>query len=47
VAGREATVLRYNGQLPGPTLHVQPGDLLQVELVNQMAVPTNLHVHGL
>jgi FtsP/CotA-like multicopper oxidase with cupredoxin domain len=47
VAGQEATVLRYNGQLPGPTLHVQPGDVLQVELVNRMAAPTNLHVHGL
>ena len=47
VAGRQATVLGYNGGLPGPTLHVQPGDRLQVRLVNRLSAPTNLHVHGL
>jgi FtsP/CotA-like multicopper oxidase with cupredoxin domain len=47
LAGRAATTLDYNGGLPGPTLHVQPGDRLQVELVNMLAEPTNLHVHGL
>ena len=33
VAGRQATVLRYNGALPGPTLHLQPGDRLQICLL--------------
>lgn len=47
VAGRQATVLGYNGGLPGPTLHVRPGDRLRVQLVNQLSTPTNLHVHGL
>ncbi len=47
VAGREATTLSYNGGLPGPTLHLQPGDRLQVRLVNDLDAPTNLHVHGL
>lgn len=47
VAGRDATVLSYNGGLPGPTLHLQPGDRLQVRLVNGLDAPTNLHVHGL
>ncbi len=28
VAGRQATTLSYNGGLPGPTLHLQPGDRL-------------------
>ena len=47
VAGREATTLSYNGGVPGATLHVRPGDRLQVWLVNDLGAPTNLHVHGL
>ena len=47
VAGRDATALGYNGGVPGPTLHLQPGDRLRVELVNRLSAPTNLHVHGL
>lgn len=47
VAGRAATALAYNGGLPGPTLHLQPGDRLRVQLANRLDAPTNLHVHGL
>jgi hypothetical protein len=47
IAGRPATALSYNGGLPGPTLRLQPGDRLQVQLVNRLPDPTNLHVHGL
>jgi FtsP/CotA-like multicopper oxidase with cupredoxin domain len=47
VAGTTATTLSYNGGLPGPTLHLRPGDRLRIELVNQLTAPTNLHVHGL
>lgn len=47
VAGREATTLGYNGGLSGPTLHLQPGDRLQLRLVNDLEAPTNLHLHGL
>ncbi|WP_245160694.1 multicopper oxidase family protein [Blastococcus sp. CT_GayMR16] len=47
VAGRDSTTLSYNGGLPGPTLYLQPGDRLQVRLVNDLDAPTNLHVHGL
>ena len=39
--------MSYNGGLPGPTLHLQPGDRLQAQLVNRLSAPTNLHVHGL
>lgn len=46
-AGSEATILGYNGGLPGPTLHLQPGDRLQIELANRLTEATNLHVHGL
>ena len=47
VAGRPVTALTYNAGLPGPTLRLEPGDRLRVQLVNRLADPTNLHVHGL
>jgi FtsP/CotA-like multicopper oxidase with cupredoxin domain len=47
LAGRDATTLRYNGSVPGPTLHLRPGDHLGVDLVNHLDQPTNLHTHGL
>ncbi|WP_233496184.1 multicopper oxidase family protein [Geodermatophilus sp. TF02-6] len=47
VGGRPAVMLTYNGTVPGPTIRVRPGDRLQVRLTNRLAVPTNLHTHGL
>lgn len=47
VAGGTARMLAYHGTVPGPTLHLRPGDTLKVRLVNAMATPTNLHTHGL
>jgi FtsP/CotA-like multicopper oxidase with cupredoxin domain len=47
LAGRQATTMRYNGGVPGPTLHLQPGDHLGIDLVNHLDQPTNLHTHGL
>jgi len=47
IGGREATVLAYNGSLPGPSLSLRPGDRLEVALENGLGAMTNLHVHGL
>ncbi|MEO3931664.1 multicopper oxidase family protein [Micrococcaceae bacterium Sec7.4] len=47
LGGRPARALCYNGTVPGPTLHVRPGDELSIRLVNSIDQPTNLHVHGL
>lgn len=47
VGGRNVTALTYNRGLPGPTLFLQPGDVLRVTLDNQLSTTTNLHVHGL
>ncbi|MHA7282259.1 multicopper oxidase family protein [Arthrobacter sp. TMS2-4] len=47
LAGRPAAALGYNGGIPGPTLRVRAGDVLQIGLVNNLAETTNLHVHGL
>ena len=47
LAGRDATTVRYNGSVPGPTLNLRPGDHLGIDLVNHLDRPTNLHTHGL
>ncbi len=47
LANRNAQLLAYNGQVPGPILEVRPGDRVRLHLVNQLDQPTNLHFHGL
>lgn len=37
----------YNGAFAAPTLQVNPGDLLDITIVNQLPEPTDLHTHGL
>ncbi len=37
----------YDGSTPGPTLVICRGDVVHVNLVNKLPLPTNLHVHGL
>lgn len=46
VAGDTVTARVYDGAFTGPTLFVNPGDLLHVTLVNHLDEPTNLHFHG-
>lgn len=45
--GREASVLTFNGSMPGPTLRVVPGDTMRITITNDLDASTNLHVHGL
>lgn len=47
IAGVTARMLTYNGSVPGPTLHLRPGDRMRVRLINDLDKPTNLHTHGL
>ena len=47
LAGTDAHVLTYSGELPGATWRVSPGDRIAVRLVNRLDAPTNLHFHGL
>ncbi|MET3948295.1 FtsP/CotA-like multicopper oxidase with cupredoxin domain [Arthrobacter sp. UYCu512] len=47
IAGTNATVLTYNGSVPGPTMFLRPGDRVNLTLENGLRDPTNLHVHGL
>lgn len=40
--------MSYEGSIPGPTLRVRPGDLLEIRLINNLGGrDTNLHVHGM
>ena len=44
------TLRGYNGLVPGPMLIVEPGDTLNIELINNLEDPEelmNLHTHGL
>ena len=37
----------YNGQIPGPRLHIRQGDRVRIDLVNKMPEDTTIHWHGL
>ncbi len=37
----------YNGSYPGPTLAVNPGDTMNIKLINQLPMATNFHFHGM
>ncbi|WP_263970670.1 multicopper oxidase family protein [Leptolyngbya sp. KIOST-1] len=47
LGNRNANLLTYNGQVPGPRLETKPGDTVQIRFANQLNQPTNLHYHGL
>jgi FtsP/CotA-like multicopper oxidase with cupredoxin domain len=36
----------FNGQMPGPEIHVAEGDTVRVTLKNSLPVPTTIHWHG-
>ena len=37
----------FNGQTPGPLMHVREGDDVQVEVENQTTLPHTIHWHGM
>lgn len=46
-SGRSTRAWGFNGQVPGPTIEAQVGDVLQVRLTNRLGEPTAIHWHGL
>ncbi|WP_155488325.1 multicopper oxidase domain-containing protein, partial [Aeromonas caviae] len=46
-AGVRTKVWAYNGQLPGPLIEVNEGDMVEVHLRNQLPQATTIHWHGL
>jgi FtsP/CotA-like multicopper oxidase with cupredoxin domain len=47
VPGVKTRAWGYNGQIPGPVLEANVGDVLEVQLTNNLAEPTTIHWHGL
>ena len=47
VAGISTRAWGFDGQVPGPTLDVQVGDVLEIRLTNRLPEPTAVHWHGL
>ena len=43
----EVGAYAYNGQVPGPLIHVQPDDRIRVRVRNDLANATTVHWHGL
>ena len=37
----------YNGQIPGPALHVNVGDKVRIVLKNELPESTSMHLHGI
>jgi FtsP/CotA-like multicopper oxidase with cupredoxin domain len=47
IAGAELRMLAYNDSIPGPTLHVDQGAEITVQVVNDGDTETTVHWHGL
>jgi FtsP/CotA-like multicopper oxidase with cupredoxin domain len=47
VGGDELRMLAYNGSIPGPTLHVDQGTQLTVDVANEGDIEATVHWHGL
>jgi suppressor of ftsI len=47
IAGQPIRGRVFNGSFVGPTLRLRPGERIELELVNHLMEPTNLHFHGL
>lgn len=47
VPGQKTLVWSYNGQVPGPTLDGNVGDVLEIRLTNRLAEATTIHWHGI
>jgi FtsP/CotA-like multicopper oxidase with cupredoxin domain len=44
--GKVVDAMAYNGQIPGPDIHVDVGDKVQVVLKNELTESTVIHWHG-
>jgi spore coat protein A len=46
IPGLTSTVYGYNGLFPGPTILARQGRPVRIRQVNELAVPTGVHLHG-
>jgi len=47
VPGQHTRAWTFGGQVPGPTIEAQVGDVLEIHVANRLAEPTVVHWHGL
>jgi FtsP/CotA-like multicopper oxidase with cupredoxin domain len=47
ISGKKVWGESYDGDYVGPTMHLVPGEHVELTLVNRLTTPTNLHFHGL
>lgn len=47
VRGRDVVMYAFNGQQPGPLVHVRQGMTVHVNFVNRTELPTAVHWHGI
>ncbi|MBN2623450.1 MAG: multicopper oxidase domain-containing protein [Acidimicrobiales bacterium] len=45
--GKFVDAWTYNGTVPGPRMHVEVGDRVEVVLNNDLPMATDLHIHGI
>ena len=45
--GQVVDAWTYNGIVPGPQMHVDIGDRVEVEVINNLPMATDLHIHGI
>ncbi|HMW88410.1 MAG TPA: multicopper oxidase domain-containing protein [Candidatus Obscuribacter sp.] len=45
--GQKIQALTYNGQIPGPEIHLREGEPTKIVLHNELGQPTSLHFHGI
>ena len=46
IPGKPTTIWGYEGQLPGPTIKARRGRRVVIQQVNDLKVPTTVHLHG-
>ncbi len=44
--GKVVKAWTYNGRVPGPWIRVEPGDKVEVVILNKLPVSTDIHWHG-
>ncbi|MCC6317377.1 MAG: multicopper oxidase family protein [Gemmatimonadaceae bacterium] len=47
VPGQRTRAWAFGGQVPGPTIEAQVGDVLEIRVINHLPEPTVVHWHGL
>lgn len=45
--GKMVNAWTYNGQVPGPKIHINVGDTIRINLTNNLPESTALHFHGI